>query len=62
VRCGVISLHRKSNLPAEESGTKAFKRIGNETHEGSEEALAADVMTEAGGEGEATRRTQAISE
>ena len=40
-------LHRKSNLPAEEGGIKASKRIGNETHEASEEAFTADVMTEA---------------
>jgi hypothetical protein len=45
--CGVVLLHRKRNLPAEESGIKVVERIGNETHEGSEEAFAADVMTEA---------------
>jgi hypothetical protein len=38
---GVVSLHRKRNLPAEESGTKVLKRIGNETHEGGEEAFTA---------------------
>ena len=58
--CGVISLHRKSNLPAEESGIKTVERIGNETHDGGAEAFAADVMTEAKGKGGATRRTQAI--
>jgi len=45
--CGVVSLHRRSNLPAEERRIKVFGRIGNETHEGGEEAFTADVMTEA---------------
>jgi len=48
------------NLPAEESGIKAFKRIGNETSESSDEAFTVDVMTEAGGKGGVTRRTQAV--
>ena len=44
---GVLSIHRKSNLPAEESRIKAFKRIGNETHGGGhDEAFTAGVMTE----------------
>jgi hypothetical protein len=47
MNCGVISLHRKRNLPAEESRIEALKRIGNETHERGEEAFTADVMTEA---------------
>ena len=57
ISCGVISLHRKSNLPAEESGIKVVEGIGNETREGGEEAFTADVMTEANGKGGATRRT-----
>lgn len=46
ISCGVISLHRKSNLPAEESGIEVVRRIGNEAQGGSEEAFAADVITE----------------
>ena len=34
-RSGVLSIHRKSNLPAEESGRRAIERIGNETYEAS---------------------------
>jgi len=38
---------KSDNLPAEESGIKAVEGIGNETHEGSDEAFTADVKTEA---------------
>ena len=43
---GVVSVHRKRNLPAEGSRIEAFQRIGNEAQDSSEEVLAADVITE----------------
>ena len=52
---GLVSLHRKSNLPAEESGTEVVRRIGNETQGRSEEAFAADVITEVRSRRGATR-------
>ena len=59
-RIGITSSEEQSS--SRRKRIKAFKRIGNETHEGHEETFAADVMTEAGGKGEATRRTQANPE
>jgi hypothetical protein len=53
---GVLSIHRKRDLPAEESRQRAIKRIGNETQEnpqafrmfvgGNEEALTTSEITE----------------
>jgi hypothetical protein len=59
--CGVLSLHRKSNLPAEESGIEAVRRIGNETQGGTEDAFAAGVITEMRRTCGATRDYQANS-
>jgi hypothetical protein len=52
---GVLSIHRKRDLPAGESRRRAIKRIGNETREatgkldaegGNEEALTTRVIAE----------------
>jgi hypothetical protein len=46
ISCRVISPHRKSNLPAEESEIEVIRRIDNEAQGGSEEVLAAEVIAE----------------